>query len=845
MSEVDRAAAEAKAATERAVAEAKAAAVRAAAAAAAAESEAAFAALLAGAAPPADSLSVAEAPSLPAQARALAQALDDELVPPGSSRFWQPRRELQGHLDVAILHISASDIFREQAMQVYGGAPGQVAGGELQLPVLGGGAGFGKSAEELRVEDCFLATADDRARADAERAAAEAAAAAKRAAAKAKAAAERAAAQAAAEAKAAAERAAAEAKAAAERAAAEARTAATARVAALVPRYASFFASATRGLPFAAFLSHAQASSGDEALLLREALYALGARAWLDQDNEPTLEGMRAGVAASSVFLLLLSKGTLARAAVRLEVKAALEANKPIAFVLVPESDAEVGDTAAAASLAVMLEGREEQAEALAKAGADAAATGRVRALSEAQWAALEARLEDLPPVVLRRESERLWAETVPPLAAALGLDAGRRGAAPAAPATSLFRKRSVLAAPAALVPAAPVFDVFAGTSAVSVSKAASPSCDALIVSAAAGTSQAAFLQLALQQRCARRELVLRLLERGGDAEAAVTGASCVLALLTERFFEEVPVAAALHAALGLKKPLALVWEGDYRHGGLERFDFFINGREEVRDASGGVRVAAVAATPDDLLPLYEGAIAQPFERCAKKRALMLEALLAKLGAVRADALGGRLPPPPLPSGFNEAPVREAVDEIERLLLGGQRGEAVGSSEAGVGVGGAGAYGDGRGAAAAPAGGTTLLPCRVVATGGLGGAGKTTLATAVVRARPAVRAAFDDVFWVTLGKASRSQLLGRMRELISELAEGAVGEAAATTVEAATKRLRELFGKRRALVVVDDAWTQDHFAAFLGAVEAAPTSAAPAGSGSNAGAAVAAALPLP
>ena len=155
---------------------------------------------------------------------------------------------------------------------------------------------------------------------------------------------------------------------------------------------------------------------------------------------------------------------------------------------------------------------------------------------------------------------------------------------------------------------------------------AAVGACDALVVAAAAGADQAAFLQLALQQRCARRELVLHALphiEAGGAAasateaaaEAAVAGASSVLALPTERFFEEAPVAAALRAALRLKKPLALVWEGDYRHGGLERFDFFIGGREEVRDASGGVRVAAVPATPDDLLPLYEGAIAQPFER--------------------------------------------------------------------------------------------------------------------------------------------------------------------------------------------------------------------------------------
>ena len=89
---------------------------------------------------------------------------------------------------------------------------------------------------------------------------------------------------------------------------------------------------------FAAFLSHYQATGADQALVLREALHALGARAWLDVDQEPTVEGMRAGVAAARAFVLVLSNNVLARAAVRLEVATALALGKPLAFVLEAEA---------------------------------------------------------------------------------------------------------------------------------------------------------------------------------------------------------------------------------------------------------------------------------------------------------------------------------------------------------------------------------------------------------------------------------------------------------------------------------------------------------------------------
>ena len=207
-------------------------------------------------------------------------------------------------------------------------------------------------------------------------------------------------------------------------------------------------------------------------------------------------------------------------------------------------------------------------------------------------------------------------------------------------------------------------------------------------------------------------------------------------------------MAAALRAALRCKVPVELVWERHYQHGGVERFEYFF-GREAVLDREGQPRVPALPATPAELLQLYADAVAVELERRAEKREPMLDGLLLRLGAVRADALGGRLAPPPLPLGFEAAPVKETVSKISRLLLGGQGGAgegAAGEGAAGVGVGGAGAV---AGAASAPSS-VPLLPCRVVAAGGLGGAGKTTLATAVVLLRAEVRAAFDDVYWVTL-----------------------------------------------------------------------------------------------
>ena len=200
---------------------------------------------------------------------------------------------------------------------------------------------------------------------------------------------------------------------------------------------------------FAAFLSHAQAMGGDQVLVLREALraWAPAARVWHDLDEQPTAEGMRAGVASAAVFVLFLSRSVLARPAVRHEVGTALALGKPFIYVL--ERDAARGGAPDAAAL--LREGREQQELALANAGDDAAAVERVRAL--------EARAAAAPPIAFQRGIDRVFAETMPPLAAALGL--GARAAA--ANGLTPFRMRRELAHEFAVAPKPALVSGFGG----------------------------------------------------------------------------------------------------------------------------------------------------------------------------------------------------------------------------------------------------------------------------------------------------------------------------------------------------------------------------------------------
>ena len=88
-----------------------------------------------------------------------------------------------------------------------------------------------------------------------------------------------------------------------------------------------------------AFLSHSQASGGDQCLALREALSAprapfRAAEAWLDQDCVTSAASMREGVRESALFVLFLSPGVLARPYCQMEIKTALEAGVEVACVL-------------------------------------------------------------------------------------------------------------------------------------------------------------------------------------------------------------------------------------------------------------------------------------------------------------------------------------------------------------------------------------------------------------------------------------------------------------------------------------------------------------------------------
>jgi len=87
------------------------------------------------------------------------------------------------------------------------------------------------------------------------------------------------------------------------------------------------------------FISHAQATGGDQAARLCDLLKARSFRVWYDNDVEEDINtvGMKEGAQRSKCFLLFLSKGVLTRPLVQLEIREALAAGKPI--ILVHETD--------------------------------------------------------------------------------------------------------------------------------------------------------------------------------------------------------------------------------------------------------------------------------------------------------------------------------------------------------------------------------------------------------------------------------------------------------------------------------------------------------------------------
>ena len=82
------------------------------------------------------------------------------------------------------------------------------------------------------------------------------------------------------------------------------------------------------------FLSHAQATGGDQTHNLCLYLMQRGLRCWYDNKaTDVTSKGMKEGVALSEVFLLFLSKDVLTRPFVQFELSEALRLHKKILFV--------------------------------------------------------------------------------------------------------------------------------------------------------------------------------------------------------------------------------------------------------------------------------------------------------------------------------------------------------------------------------------------------------------------------------------------------------------------------------------------------------------------------------
>ena len=102
--------------------------------------------------------------------------------------------------------------------------------------------------------------------------------------------------------------------------------------------------------------------------------WAPAARAWRDLDEQLVAVGMRAGVAGAAFFVLFLSRGVLARPAVRLEVGAALALGK--LRVLVLGRDAARSGTRDAAAL--LRKGHAKMAQAWRRRWPEPASTWRL-----------------------------------------------------------------------------------------------------------------------------------------------------------------------------------------------------------------------------------------------------------------------------------------------------------------------------------------------------------------------------------------------------------------------------------------------------------------------------------
>ena len=101
----------------------------------------------------------------------------------------------------------------------------------------------------------------------------------------------------------------------------------------------------------------------------------------------------------------------------------------------------------------------------------------------------------------------------------------------------------------------------------------------------------------------------------------------------------------------------------------------------------------------------------------------------------------------------------------------------------------------------------------VTALQGMGGIGKTVLATAVCR-DPAVQRAFPDgIAWITIGREWDGDFVPRMREVGRALGEDV--DRGWDTKQACENRYKTILREKAALVVVDDIWSLEHVQPLL------------------------------
>lgn len=379
-----------------------------------------------------------------------------------------------------------------------------------------------------------------------------------------------------------------------------------------------------------AFLSHAQASAGDQCLVLREALLGRGVEAWLDVDYNTSAESMREGAAASALFVLFLSRTVLARPFCQMEIKAALGAEKDMVFVL--DEDPAFGGAPLEELIA---EGRAFSAHAAQ------AAAGKVY-LGPADFDDLFPGGRPAHPVVPFRRGAALLEVTVPALLAHI---AASRNVPPLVPPS---HPRLKLSPAIATLPRG-------------------DGCHVLIAASAQGTHQALFLQTALTARARGVRFVVRTLPPGStDAAgfAAASGAALVVVLLTTDLWAageplDAGVCGAVRAVLTAGAPrrrstaprrLHVLHEWDARHGGVYPISPLID------------------SAPPELRSLFDDFVAAPFERSRDKRALMLRDILAAAGA-QAVGESGPFAVPPQPPFFSSEACAPAAAALRRALL--------------------------------------------------------------------------------------------------------------------------------------------------------------------------------